>query len=391
MSVSRLVDSLSGPIYDGLTFRYVLHMKSIRLLLKTLTLALFAIPAVAISSTASSWRISSDIDGFGRNNVKVCLYKAGQATDAAWQAIDPATAGNDCHELVVFDLVSRAIYLSFPGSINNLTYFCSSKVKISGRHPCNSTFFVGNASDPDKRALDHALLKDTLVRSGGITMADRMILAKVDAERNDCQRRLDAAGTHQDVQQVMADCDAALGEAGRVQANAKIAQQQKQAEIAALSEYRNGYTLATRTSEVRLLEAFIARYSSNDPERLVPKAIEILAVKKQQDAKAADEARRRESAEAERRAAEMAERQQAQQRNRDLMVLERRISSCKTAIATARAAKAREQAIAASSGYSKPSTLRSAAETEYDCNNIIADSFRQYQQLGGTKSLSSIQ
>lgn len=362
-----------------------------RSFLKILSVALMVVPAIALSSTVSTWRISSDIDGFGRNNVKVCLYKTGQAADSAWQAIDPVTAGNDCHELVVFDLESRAIYLSFPGSINNQTYFCSSRVKISGRHPCNSTFFVGSASEPDKRALDHALLKNTLVSSGGMALADQKLVAKLDAERNECQKRLDSAGTTQNVQGVMAECETALGDAGKTQAAEKVAQLQKQAEVAALTEYRNSFVMATRTNEVRLLEGFIERYSSNDPDRLVPKAIEMLAVKKRQDALAVEEARRRQAAEAERRSAERAAREREEQRRSSLVLLENRISACKSAIATAGEVRAREQVISANSGYTSPATLRSAAATEYDCNKIIANSFRRYQELGGAKSLGQIQ
>ncbi|PKO67831.1 MAG: hypothetical protein CVU22_10685 [Betaproteobacteria bacterium HGW-Betaproteobacteria-16] len=364
-------------------------------------MTLLAMPAIALATEVSNWRISSDIDGFGRNNVKVCLYQTGQGPDALWQAIEPATAGNDCHELVVFDLVSQAIYLSFPGSINNRIYQCSPRVKVSGRHPCNSLFFVGGPSDPDNRSLDQNKLRATLVSSGGMAMATQMITSNAEAARKDCQSRLDAAETVPAVQGVMGECEMILGEAGKAQATGKVSSMEaealrqaatakREAESAAMAEYRNLFELATRTREARLLERFISRYTAHDPERLVPKAIEVLVAKRRQNEAAAEEARRIQAAENERRAIELAARERELQKARTLASLERRIATCKTAIAVAGEARAREQAISSSSGYTSPSTLRSAAATEYDCKQTIANSFARYQELGGSKTLGQI-
>lgn len=366
-------------------------MKQEHALFKILSAVLLAFPAVALSSTVSSWRVSSDIDGFGENNVKVCLYKTGFAQDSTWQAIEPLTAGNDCHELVVFDLASRAIYLSFPGSISNPTYFCSNRVKVSGRHPCNSSFFVSIPGEPDKRALDHTLLKNTLVSSGGMLMADQMIVARLESERNECQKRLDSTRSVQDVQIVMEECEKTLGGPGHSQARSTIERLQKEAKLSAATLYRNSFEFAIRTNETRLLTEFIERYSSDDPDRLVPKAIDALAIKRRQEAIAAEEARRRLAVQAERESAERTAREREQQRRSNLVSLESRISTCKAAIAAAGEVRVREQTISASSGYTNPSTLRGAAATEYDCSKIIAESFRRYQQLGGTKSLTEIQ
>ena len=356
-----------------------------------------ALPAVVHSESVSSWRVSGDIEGYSQNAVQICLIKSGANERSAWETLAVESAGNDCQELVVFDRQSNLIHLAFPGAINAPTYFCSSKVQIAGRHPCNSVFFVGNAADPSRRTLDRALLKKVLIDAGGMAMANQKIVAAREAELADCQKRLDGSASIQSVQEVMTSCETILGDAGKTQASEKIDQIKSERKAAELATYRNEFEAAIRSADSNRLNAFIDRYAANDPDRLVPKARATLDQRRKQEAVAAAEALRKQAAEAEMRAAREAEEKKIRaaeeaeaKRRRTLAQIENQIANCKSAKASAAEMKAREQAISSDSGYTNPGTLRNAAAIEYDCNTSIRNNFRRYQELGGTKTLSQI-
>lgn len=373
---------------------------------RRLALALLALPTAAFADSVSTWRVSGDIDGYGQDNVQVCLFNSGGAP--GWESLSLDSAGSDCQELVVFDRQSHLIYIAFPGAINASAYHCGSRVQIAGRHPCNSAFFVGNTAGQDRRTLDRARLKNALVDSGAMAMADQMIAADQEAYRASCQKRLDAAGSVQGVQEVMGACEAALGDTGKSQANAMIDRIQTETKLESLAAYRNEFEAASRSSDSRRLEVFIDRYVANDPDRLVPKARATLDRRREREAVAAAEAKRKLAIDAERRAAVEAEERKLRiaaeaearklraaeeaeaKRRRLLAQLEGKISTCKSAKASAAEVKAREQAISAETGYTNPGTLRSAAAVEFDCNKSIKENYRRYQELGGTKSLRQI-
>lgn len=229
------------------------HMK---LKFSKLALTLLALPTVAHSESASSWRVSGDIDGYSQNSVQICLLKSGIDEQSAWESLAGDSARSDCQELIVFDKQSNLIHLAFPGAINAPTYFCSKKVQVSGRHPCNSVFFAGSANEPDRRTLDRANLKKALIESGGMTMADQLIAAAREVEH---------------------------------------------------ASYRNEFEAAIRSNRIDLMTSFIDRYASNDPDQLVPKARMALDKKNKREAIAAAGTLQKQALEAEKRTAKEAE------------------------------------------------------------------------------------
>lgn len=347
--------------------------------------------AGGMTDAVSTWRLSGDIDGYGSNVVQVCLSKGDINREARWEALSVEVAGADCQELVVADRDRHLLHLAFPGAVASSGYYCSSKVKVSGRHPCNSAFYVSNSSDKDRKVLDRVALKAALQDGDAFSLLEQLIAANDEALRSNCQQQLDAANSSDEIKQVMGDCDVALGVEGKSQATAKILKIESKIAEAALAAYRNDFDMASRLGEGHRLEEFIERYKSNDPDHLVPQAISELARIRRMEANAAAQEKRQLAIEAERRASERAARDAEDRRRSMLTKLERQIGSCKAAMASAVQAKAREHAISADSGYTDAVTLRRAAAIEYDCNKAIKADFARYKDLGGTKDLSQIQ
>lgn len=221
-----------------------------------IAIALLATPTVCHSESTTFWRVSGDIDGYSQNSVQICLLKSGKGEQSVWESLTIESARSDCQELIVFDTQSKLIHLAFPGAVNAPTYFCSKKIQVSGRHPCNSYFFTGSTNEPDRRTLDRANLKKALIESDGMAMADKMIAVTQEAEH---------------------------------------------------ASYRHEFESAIRSNQSDQITSFIDRYATNDPDQLVPKARVALDQKNKQEAIAAAETLRRQALEAEKQKAKEAE------------------------------------------------------------------------------------
>lgn len=376
----------------------------------------------------AAWRISHEIEGFSRQALPLCLVKARRGP-AKWAVSSPEEAGPDCAELLMFERDTHTVYMAFPDVLALAEYQCSAKLSIPGRHPCFSPFFPPQPGRPEHRRLDRELLRQVLDESGAFKQVELQLAREREQRRAECVRQLDQAASVQAVDQLLSACAGAPESEAFARAAAdKRARLDAQARSLALQEYRQAFEALARSSGLEAAEAFIARYSRDDPDRLVPRAQALLDERvKQLQAQAREQARRdyleafaslsadspsalleafivrysvqgdpdklvpRVRAMLEGRLRRLQAQAADRERRQRLEALETTIAQCKRVIAEAQAVKRREQKIAADSGYVQPHVLRAAAANEVDCNQIIDESYERYRQLGGGRSRAEIQ
>lgn len=365
-----------------------------------MTKALLAcgLAAVGLFSSAASaaepapWRISHQIEGYGRDALALCLVKPRRGN---WAVSSVDEAGPDCVEQLRFDRESRTLYIAFPGVLALSEYQCSGKLNFQGRHPCTSAFFPPQRGRADWRRLDREMLQDALNEAKAFVYVEQQFARLRDQEALEAEKRAvrEAMAREQALRDYRAAFDALPSSRGTGEVEAFINryrrddpdglvpralalldEREKQAQALAREQarrqYLSAFALLSVESPTSLLEDFIVRYSvQGDPDRLVPRARTML-----------DERLRRLQAEA-----------AVRDRRQRLEALEYSIARCKRVIAESQAVRRREEKIAAGSGYVQPQTLRQAVANEVDCGQIIDESYKRYRELGGARSQVEIE
>jgi len=295
---------------------------------------------------------------------ELCLGGKSLASFFSYKAMRPSIdppEGTACHERFRVDLRLRVLYFAFGQGTDWYSASSARGIRCNSEDvsaqiytPCTSRFFVETFDDRSRRTGSHALARDevaaALAKSGALAMLDQA--AAVEQARAEA----DAYASYK-----AAYADATTLEK-IVEFERRYSGSDKDSLIAALQPrkrqlLRDQYLMAFDTAKSPSdFTAFITRYAQDDPDGLVPRARQRLAI-----AQGKERVLREKEA-----AAKLTEARLARQK-----AAQNRVASCKRMTSEAFATLERERSIAAVSGVENLAVKRRAGEIIVACQQII--------------------